>query len=237
MPPGGTRDESRTLALALAASLVLHGAALWLGPAPGGRAEAPFEPPRVLAVVLPEPAPPAPRGIPAPPPPPPSPPRAKPKAVAPPPPKEQRRPAEERSLLTVPAPPAETPSVAPPGAAPAASQAQAPAAGGTAGSGTVHGETLTPPSFRAAYLQNPPPRYPLSARRNGEEGTVLLRVLVTPEGRPGKVELERSSGSAVLDGAALEAVEHWRFVPARRGSEPVEAWVRVPLVFRLEAAN
>lgn len=94
---------------------------------------------------------------------------------------------------------------------------------------------LTPPLFNAAYLRNPPPRYPLAARRSGDEGTVMLRVLVTIEGTAARVELDRSSGSASLDGAAMEAVRNWRFVPARRGSQNVEDWVRVPVVFRLES--
>jgi protein TonB len=48
------------------------------------------------------------------------------------------------------------------------------------------------------------------------------------------VELERSSGSTHLDTAALETVKGWRFNPARRGTEAVEGWVLVPIVFRLE---
>jgi len=60
-------------------------------------------------------------------------------------------------------------------------------------------------------------------------------VLVTIEGTAARVELDRSSGSASLDGAAMEAVRNWRFVPARRGSQNVEDWVRVPVVFRLES--
>lgn len=96
---------------------------------------------------------------------------------------------------------------------------------------------LTPPSFSAAYLRNPPPRYPLAARRAGEQGTVTLKVLVTREGLPARVDLEKSSGSAHLDHAALEAVKTWRFVPARQGAEPVESWVLVPIVFRLEGAS
>ncbi len=94
---------------------------------------------------------------------------------------------------------------------------------------------LTPPSFDAGYLRNPPPRYPAAARRNGEEGIVALRVVVTPEGAPAKVELDRSSGSAALDSAAITAVKAWRFKPARRGEEAVEATVIVPVVFRLDA--
>jgi protein TonB len=93
--------------------------------------------------------------------------------------------------------------------------------------------SVVPPDFRAAYLNNPPPSYPRAARRGGEEGTVLLRVLVSVEGGPSRVELERSSGSTVLDAAALEAVKNWRFAPATRAGERVAAWVIVPIVFRL----
>lgn len=92
----------------------------------------------------------------------------------------------------------------------------------------------TPPSFSASYLQNPAPRYPLAARRAGEQGTVTLKVLVTSEGLPRRVEIEKTSGSSRLDTAALDAVKRWRFVPARRGATPIESWVLVPVVFRLE---
>ncbi|MBY0271517.1 MAG: energy transducer TonB [Burkholderiales bacterium] len=93
----------------------------------------------------------------------------------------------------------------------------------------------TPPLFNAAYLRNPAPVYPVVARRSGEQGTVMLKVLVSPEGAPLRVELDQSSGSKPLDGAALEAVKAWRFVPARRGTQNVEGWVRVPVVFKLES--
>lgn len=98
-------------------------------------------------------------------------------------------------------------------------------------------EAVTPPAYNAAYLRNPPPRYPQAARRNGDEGTVMLRVLVNPEGAPVQVELDRSSGSSPLDSAAVDAVRNWRFVPARRGTQNVEGWVRVPIVFRLEGLS
>jgi protein TonB len=95
-------------------------------------------------------------------------------------------------------------------------------------------EPASLPDFRAAYLRNPPPAYPAAARRNGEEGTVTLRVLVSTDGTPREVALERSSGSSVLDAAALGTVKNWRFIPARRAGEAQEAWVLVPVVFRLE---
>lgn len=98
-------------------------------------------------------------------------------------------------------------------------------------------EVVTPPALNAAYLRNPPPPYPQAARRNGEEGTVMLRVLVDPEGAPVQVVLDKSSGSSLLDSAAVDAVRSWRFVPARRGRQNVEGWVRVPIVFRLEGLS
>jgi protein TonB len=95
-------------------------------------------------------------------------------------------------------------------------------------------EPLVAARFDAAYLNNPKPMYPMASRRLGEEGRVVLRVLVDAQGRAEAVELERSSGFPRLDTAAREAVVQWRFVPARRGSEPVPARVLVPIVFNLE---
>ncbi len=96
---------------------------------------------------------------------------------------------------------------------------------------------MSPPSFNASYLRNPPPRYPLIARRNGEQGTVTLRVLVTRDGLPGSVTLEKTSGSAALDAAALATVKEWRFVPAQQNGLAVDAPVLVPIVFRLRDAS
>ena len=91
----------------------------------------------------------------------------------------------------------------------------------------------TAPSFSAAYLRNPAPAYPSTARRNGEQGTVLLRVLVNAAGDPERVEINHSSGFDRLDRAALDAVRLWKFVPGRRGGEAITAWVNVPLMFSL----
>jgi protein TonB len=94
-----------------------------------------------------------------------------------------------------------------------------------------------PASSSAAYLQNPLPRYPAQARRAGEQGTVMLRVLVSRDGAAERVELDQSSGSPHLDAAARETVKAWRFSPARRGAETIESWIVVPVVFRLEGSS
>ncbi|MCW5603498.1 MAG: energy transducer TonB [Burkholderiales bacterium] len=101
----------------------------------------------------------------------------------------------------------------------------------------VAGTRTTSPVFNATYLYNPPPSYPLVSRRLGEQGTVTLRVLVTREGLPVNIDVERSSGSRHLDRAAMETVRTWRFAPVRKGAQPVEAWVLVPVAFRLEDAS
>jgi protein TonB len=49
------------------------------------------------------------------------------------------------------------------------------------------------------------------------------------------VELRESSGHPRLDDAAAAAVRRWRFVPARRGEQPVGAWVLVPISFNLRS--
>ena len=95
-------------------------------------------------------------------------------------------------------------------------------------------QPVTPPRFDAAYLDNPAPAYPQLARRMGEQGKVVLRVLVSVAGMAERIELRTSSGSARLDQAALQTVTRWRFVPARQGAEAVSAWVLVPISFTLE---
>lgn len=94
---------------------------------------------------------------------------------------------------------------------------------------------VTPPLFNAAYLNNPPPSYPLMAKRRGEQGRVVLRVHVSAEGHAMHVHVHTTSGHELLDNAALEAVRRWRFVPAKQGDATVAAWVLVPMVFSLES--
>ncbi|HJV51551.1 MAG TPA: energy transducer TonB, partial [Noviherbaspirillum sp.] len=62
----------------------------------------------------------------------------------------------------------------------------------------------------------------------------LLLVQVSAKGEADDVQIKQGSGYPRLDEAALNAVRKWRFVPARRGTEPVASSVVVPLVFRLD---
>jgi periplasmic protein TonB len=95
-------------------------------------------------------------------------------------------------------------------------------------------EPVIAPIFNADYLNNPAPEYPRQSQRLGEEGTVLLRVLVSVAGEAAEVQLSSTSGYSRLDKVAQEAVRNWRFVPAHQGSTKQEAWVIIPIVFNLE---
>jgi protein TonB len=130
---------------------------------------------------------------------------------------------------------ASTPTVAPP--APPAPAAPEPVAR-VAANPTPTAPSATPVTaarFNAAYLNNPEPKYPPLSRRLGEEGKVLLKVRVSSDGTAATVDLEKSSNYDRLDEAARQAVARWRFIPAKRGDEPIEASVIVPIVFRLDS--
>ena len=137
------------------------------------------------------------------------------------------RPVEPHRIVA----PAEAPSpvVAPPPAP--APVPPGPIDGGVSGGGSG---TLTQPIFNADYLDNPAPPYPAISRRQGEQGRVLLRVLVNIGGTADEVQVRTSSGFPRLDEAAQNTVRRWRFVSAKRGAEPVAAWVLIPISFRLE---
>lgn len=79
--------------------------------------------------------------------------------------------------------------------------------------------------------QSPAPRYPSSALRRGESGTVTVRAEISADGIPTGVKVAGTSGSRQLDRAAMDAVRRWRFTPAMRHGEPTPGTVVVPISF------
>lgn len=77
-----------------------------------------------------------------------------------------------------------------------------------------------------------PPVYPLHAKKLGQEGKVLVRVQVLSDGRSGLVEVASSSGSSLLDSAAIEAMRFTYFFPTHT-SEPL--YQTIPLSFLLQS--
>jgi protein TonB len=82
-----------------------------------------------------------------------------------------------------------------------------------------------------AYLEPPQPKYPPESRRSGEEGLVVLRVLINEIGSVAKIDIERSSGHARLDDAACQAVKRARFRPYIENGVPHMALATIPIEF------
>lgn len=72
------------------------------------------------------------------------------------------------------------------------------------------------------------PLYPLSSRKKGESGTVVLLVRLDGQGHVQELSVRSSSGYSALDQSALRAVRAWKFRPGGPG------FLLVPVVFRLE---
>jgi protein TonB len=83
--------------------------------------------------------------------------------------------------------------------------------------------------------QNARPEYPRTAREEGWEGIVMLRVEILADGKTGIVSVDQTSGHAILDDAALRAVQRWHFSPAMDGNFPVKSVVHLPVRFDLRA--
>lgn len=137
-------------------------------------------------------------------------------------PKIELKPAEQ-PVAAAAAPPAP----AAPAAAPKAVPAPAPAPAGPAGPVSVA-------NINTNLLSGAPPSYPVVSRRKREQGTVVLRVVVSDEGRVSSVSVSRSSGFKELDDAALAAVRKWRWSPTIREGKPVAitGLVQIPFVLK-----
>ena len=127
--------------------------------------------------------------------------------------------------LPVPAPVAVAPSAPAPPPAPAPVPAPVPAPAAA---------KVELPSSKADYLHNPTPDYPRMSVRLGEQGQVVVKVLIGTDGVPQKVELHTSSGFARLDKSALDAAMRWRYVPGKRGGVAETMWYQVPITFNLK---
>ena len=81
------------------------------------------------------------------------------------------------------------------------------------------------PSSDAEYLSNPKPTYPAMSKRLGEQGKVVVRVLIGADGLPQKSELRQSSGFDRLDESALATVMKWHSGPGQPSGQAFQCWV------------
>jgi protein TonB len=90
------------------------------------------------------------------------------------------------------------------------------------------------PSSDADYLQNTKPIYPAHSKRLGEQGKVIVRVLIGVDGLAQRAEIRTTSGYDRLDQAALTTVLSWRYVPGKRSGITEAMWFNVPINYVLE---
>lgn len=102
--------------------------------------------------------------------------------------------------------------------------------GSGTGTGTVYrpgGGVSTPvPIF------SPQPEYSARARQRMLQGTVMVSVVVDPNGNPENPEVVSSLGWG-LDEKAIEDVLQWRFMPGKKDGRPVPVQVRIAVSFHL----
>jgi TonB family protein len=91
---------------------------------------------------------------------------------------------------------------------------------------------------KASHFGTPPvlisrvePIYPVQARAEKIQGTVVLRILINKEGRVEKAEV--ISGDPSLTQAAVDAVRQWRYKPATIGGAVAAIDGTANVVFRL----
>lgn len=79
------------------------------------------------------------------------------------------------------------------------------------------------------------PDYPPTSRRLGEEGSVILQVMVGTDGKVQEAKVQTSSGFPRLDEAALKhALRAWRFNPGTEDGKPVAMWHSIKVTFKIQ---
>src|SRR5690606_38347994 len=87
---------------------------------------------------------------------------------------------------------------------------------------------------RVDYLGRPPrPEYPRASMRRGETGRVVIRVLISPQGRVDRATVRASSGHDRLDESALRAARSARFKPYTENGVAYPALADIPFDFVL----
>jgi len=81
-------------------------------------------------------------------------------------------------------------------------------------------------------LDTPDPEYSEEARKAKYQGTVVLWLIVGPDGKPRDIKVARALGMG-LDQKAIEAVRNWKFEPAMKDGKPVAVQINVEVNFRL----
>ncbi|NYE58964.1 protein TonB [Duganella sp. 1224] len=112
-----------------------------------------------------------------------------------------------------------------------------PPTGAVGDSGTRPAPSRAAPVVTAAVVDAQAcakPDYPKNALRNGDTGTVLLALLVGPDGKVADSRIEKSSGFRELDRAAQAGLSLCKFKPGTVDGVPQPVWTRMQYVWSLD---
>ncbi len=94
--------------------------------------------------------------------------------------------------------------------------------------------------YNASEVDSPPKivrqhpiTYPTLAKRSGQEGRVVVNVLIGTNGKADKMEVMESEPEGIFDDAALKSLKYWQFRPGIKEGKLVPTWVKIPLTFKL----
>ncbi len=83
------------------------------------------------------------------------------------------------------------------------------------------------------YKVKPELVYPDAAKDTGDKGTVIVKVLIDSTGKVTKATVDKSSGSGILDKAALEIAQKTVFFPYEENGVAQAIYTTMPLEFHL----
>jgi protein TonB len=87
---------------------------------------------------------------------------------------------------------------------------------------------------RVQYLSEPPhPVYPAYSKSRKQQGKVVVRVLISPEGLIRTIQIQQSSGFDALDEAAIRGFTDVRFKPYSENGIPYDRLADIPIEFML----
>ncbi len=85
---------------------------------------------------------------------------------------------------------------------------------------------------RATLTGKPKPSYTKEARRNGIQGFVTLKVLLSARGKVSRIRIVKGLPAGLTENA-IRAACKIEFKPAMKSGAPVAVWVTAEYVFRL----
>ena len=100
---------------------------------------------------------------------------------------------------------------------------------------SIHPVLVKPPvisrSMQSYLIHRVEPIYPSIARNIGVQGAVLIKAVISPEGRIEQAQVV--AGSPLLSKAALDAIQQWRYRPYYLNDKPVEVETEITVMFTL----